>query len=571
MAGKQKFGIFSSKLGLKQDFPTILFAYFTDNQNTYIKNYEIHRIGGMEDILLSGGTKVKTPDGFPILHYHLYQKANGDEFLAVFTKKHAYYWDTGTNAFSAAIFTCDSDVTHWSTVTFNNYLIATNNSDLVQKWDGTGSFADLDTASGLQFGETSYLTKAKYVAAYENYLIFGWVHEKVGETTTEYPSKIRWSDLGDESDYDTGDAGANRVQSSGFITGFGEYKGFFFIFLRDCIYRMWLTTDPTMIFNWLVVSKKIGCVAPDSIINDQDDGLYFFASDYTFRHIVRGEISKKIDPVCKNIKPQLVQNIKANYIEEYGQIWWAIPHGASATANNLVVAFTTDILESEMWIKHNLSVVTIGNYLTESEQKFLRDIGSDTEGYTYLLHSDQAGTETGYFVISTDLMEKKGIVLNKRLLDLDLYFNNGTYLTGSTVDADSASGQKVLNITATTNFSVGDKIIINRSGNREEVGSIASIHAGVSVTLEENLTYTHTAVQADEVEIIGHVVAYIKRDNEFDWQEMGNIYLYDLKNDIAIRHLAIDYLAKNFQIKISGNNHFECIGLLFQFIPVGGR
>lgn len=70
----------------------------------------------------------------------------------------------------------------------------------------------------------------------------------------------------------------------------------------------------------------------------------------------------------------------------------------------------------------------------------------------------------------------------------------------STVDADSNSGQNVLNVAATTNFAVGDTIIISPfTSGRREFGKVASISAGVSLTLVDNLTYTHTAVQADEV------------------------------------------------------------------------
>ena len=69
----------------------------------------------------------------------------------------------------------------------------------------------------------------------------------------------------------------------------------------------------------------------------------------------------------------------------------------------------------------------------------------------------------------------------------------------STVDSDSSSGQKVLNVAATTGFAVGDNIIINDGGAREEQGIVASIQAGVSLTLEDDLTYTHTAAQADVV------------------------------------------------------------------------
>ncbi len=71
----------------------------------------------------------------------------------------------------------------------------------------------------------------------------------------------------------------------------------------------------------------------------------------------------------------------------------------------------------------------------------------------------------------------------------------------TTVDADSASGQKVLNVTATTNAVVGRPVIIAAGDSSlEEVGIIASIQAGVSITLQDNLVNTHTAAAGNSVE-----------------------------------------------------------------------
>jgi len=69
------------------------------------------------------------------------------------------------------------------------------------------------------------------------------------------------------------------------------------------------------------------------------------------------------------------------------------------------------------------------------------------------------------------------------------------------VDADSASGQAVLRVTATTNFNVGDLIVIDDAGTGggKETATILTIQDGVSLTLTTNLTYAHTQVQADEV------------------------------------------------------------------------
>ena len=73
-------------------------------------------------------------------------------------------------------------------------------------------------------------------------------------------------------------------------------------------------------------------------------------------------------------------------------------------------------------------------------------------------------------------------------------------LASTVVDADSAITQKVLKVTATINFAVGDEVIIGRGTVREEIGIIATIQSGVSLTMTVNLTFAHTAVQADTVE-----------------------------------------------------------------------
>lgn len=126
------------------------------------------------------------------------------------------------------------------------------------------------------------------------------------------------------------------------------------------------------------------------------------------------------------------------------------------------------------------------------------NICSDYSGYTYKLmrsETDDGETYTAYFVISTDLANKQGLAYYKRILDMDLYFNN------------------------------------------EDSGT-----ATISV----------------------------KRDNETSWVSLGSVSLAG-DDDIIIKHLAVDVRAKHFLFKISASNHFEFLGVLFQFIPIGMR
>lgn len=88
-----------------------------------------------------------------------------------------------------------------------------------------------------------------------------------------------------------------------------------------------------------------------------------------------------------------------------------------------------------------------------------------------------------------------------------IYSSVQPIVTSTTVDADSASGQKVLNVTATTGFSAGNGIIIGENTANEELAVIASVQAGTSLTLVDNLANSHAALDADVVTLsVGHEV-----------------------------------------------------------------
>ena len=72
---------------------------------------------------------------------------------------------------------------------------------------------------------------------------------------------------------------------------------------------------------------------------------------------------------------------------------------------------------------------------------------------------------------------------------------------GSTpVTSDSASGQAVLNVSSTTGFDIGEVVEIGYGTARQETGRISAISANSSITLESNLTFSHTAAQGDTIQ-----------------------------------------------------------------------
>jgi len=71
----------------------------------------------------------------------------------------------------------------------------------------------------------------------------------------------------------------------------------------------------------------------------------------------------------------------------------------------------------------------------------------------------------------------------------------------TTVDVNTAAGQKVLSVAATVGFNAGDSVVVNHEGARNEVQEVASVQAGVSLTMVDNLKYAHTLAQADVVRL----------------------------------------------------------------------
>jgi len=354
---KQKFGIFSPILGEKKDFPTILLdkTVQTDNRDIVRMYGEIWRRKMREpDMLDGGGDKSATPDSNPILHYHTFiKRSTGMQYFLCFTKAHIYCWNASTKVWDLK-FTCASACTEWDTESYNDRVIATNFVDKVLVWDTAGNFAALDTVNGIEYSEGKYLTKAKYVSSFENFLILGYTYEN----SVLYPQRMRWSAIGEgevTGKWKTGDAGAKETYGSDVIMGFKVYAGQFVIYkAKSRIIQKLISTAE--VWNWVILPGNIGCLSNHSIIEDADGRVYWLANDFTIREMEEGEISQLIDPIIKKIEPSSAYLVYGVYIDETGEKWWSIPH--SNALNNKVVT----LKGLSEWGELNLAIPAIGSY-----------------------------------------------------------------------------------------------------------------------------------------------------------------------------------------------------------------
>jgi hypothetical protein len=178
-----------------------------------------------------------------------------------------------------------------------------------------------------------YLTKAKHLTVFENFLILGNTYEN----ESYHYQRARWNSIGEEANWLTGSRGSMEVGQSDKITGFGHYQGFLIIFKESSYFKVWLVGAP-FIFNKIRLSKIIGCQCSDSIVNDSKGRLYFYSSEGTFKEISAGTISDDIQTdILAKIQPDYVELIKSAFINETEEVMWSIP--VESDSNNLLVSF----------------------------------------------------------------------------------------------------------------------------------------------------------------------------------------------------------------------------------------
>lgn len=245
---------------------------------------------------------------------------------------------------------------NWETVNYNDKVIATNFLDFVLAWTTSGNFEPLDTATGIEYETGKFLTKAKYVIVYENYLILGYTYEN----GSYYPQRMRWNAIGDETEWITGTSGSTEVGKSDFIIGFGKYQGLLIVFKDYSYAKYWLVATSVagvpQVFNGTFISVKIGCQCSGSIVNDSKGRLYWYASDNTFKEFSAGTISGQIQTdIVDKIFQSSVDKIKSDFIDGTEEVWWSIPFDNAL--NNKVITF-----KEGKWGQLNLAIPAFGNY-----------------------------------------------------------------------------------------------------------------------------------------------------------------------------------------------------------------
>jgi hypothetical protein len=128
----------------------------------------------------------------------------------------------------------------------------------------------------------------------------------------------------------------------------------------------------------------------------------------------------------------------------------------------------------------------------------------ETDGHGILVENDSGNYATGtlieqnYWACSTVRVAcKQGRAFTDSYGDRMTFsgFVIGAANGNTSVDVESASGQKVVSISSTSNFKLNMPVVINPGNSTEEWHIIDSIQDGVSITLLSDLVYTHAVGQ----------------------------------------------------------------------------
>lgn len=526
---QQEFGVLVPDLMglLAEDAPSIRLsaAFSPESENVFGRYNMIERMRGqLKELLDVSNDQVKTPDAKTIIQYHLHTNTNSELSLFGATESHIYVW-SGSALEWQLRFTTSAVCTHWSIVSFNQKVIATNFVDKVLVWSDSSpgsNFEPLDSASGLDISDgTSFLTQAKYVFVHENRVFVGYTVEN-GNTL---PFRIRACSLGDETDWDvagSGDPFDKDLVGANFVKGFAQYGSqvkYIIVFTDGNVHQGWEVQDDS-VYNWSLLLDNVGLLATDSIVTDKQGLLYFIGSDYAIRELRAGIVSDRIDITIKSINFTYQDFISSTYIDEYDLIWWSIPSGDSATGNNKIISFNP---RTKRFSTMTFAIRAFGSYKrqsvftidtlpydsidgisqpeidsVENVAGFPLDLASDYSGFTYAAHqaeNDRGSEYTGKIVHSTPF--NSDLKRFKRLSHLQLYF---------------------------------------------------------------------------KTEGSGTVLVEIKRDQEANWQSLGSV---DLTDDDAPefirRNLYPDLRARDWLIRISGTNRFRYLGLIGTYEPDGDR
>ncbi|RLA76194.1 MAG: hypothetical protein DRG33_08115 [Deltaproteobacteria bacterium] len=385
-----------------------------------------------------------------------YVDVDGNSYLVVTTCQDTsngvttagiYRWDESTSSF----IDLTGDTITWSPDAedlsffemFQGYLVIVNGVNRPVVWQSTW---DEVQQFNVNFSITGVDCIPTYVKAFKQFLFFANTLEG-GE---HYMSRIRWCEPADITSWPSENYMDLDADDGDEIRGIEVLGDLLVVFKTRKIYVV-SYAGGELVFEAKLVLDGRGCVSGASITSIYND-LIFLAEDGIYSFDGTGgieEISAKIKPLILEINPAKRKLVQSAPMEEYDQLWFAVPH-LDSERNNKVFVLNYTNPDEECWYVYDIACSTLGFYyryadltwgdLTDSIDSYSfswddrRALSAAsillTADYNGYLYEQDAGTSSDDGTVFTSRWQSKYFdyeapYLNKRLIRIILFCNKG--------------------------------------------------------------------------------------------------------------------------------------------------
>jgi hypothetical protein len=471
-------------------------------------------------------------------HRHVKEKTSA-EYLLIGTAYHILLW-TYSDRSLAVKHTCSSACTRWEMCTHMDNVYATNNVDKVLWWnieDSAGNnFAVLDNAANgllIDTGNSKYITKAKHIFTFENYLFVANVTDSDSDVHPARVINASGETGGATIDFNytdgTGDAAKKDFTNTpSEVMGFGRWGNNIIVATGPDskygrIYKGWLTTEKVP-FYWDEEPLKTGTLSGDTMVNSKDGRLFFLATDMTIRELNNPvPVSTLIDKTIRGINLSVAEYSQATFIDRYNSIAIAVPTGSSET-NDKLLCINVD--KPGSWFIMDIPVRAFGDYTQQVVYTWdtLPERTYNDWGAAWLIYDTQVNV-------------------------LGFHLNLCSDYSGYTYDLFRADNDDGTAFTAA--------MVFGTTFGPENINNYKRVNNGI------DLYFTRQAE--------GTVTVEVNEDSAKAFETVGTASLVDTDlPDVVCVHVPTDLRAKYFQWKLSSENYFEFLGMAFPDVTIEG-
>lgn len=257
-----------------------------------------------------------------------FRKQDIDEYDSSATRTNR---GTGYNASTAS----------WRAAAFGNQIIACNYLDATQSSTGAGF-------SGLGGGSP----KARHVACNQKFVLLA----DYDDGTNQYADGVWWSALYNANSWTpsvaTQAGNVRLLDAPGPITAIASLGDSFIAFKQNAIFVGRYVGPGRFIWEWRLLSNRVGCIAPDSVVSL--DGRLLFLHSSGFYETDGATI--------RNIGLPVNQTFLRSTAYISGGVGGVDPPGTSTPDGVASVQGVADDIEGVAWWKHGSSVILTGVY-----------------------------------------------------------------------------------------------------------------------------------------------------------------------------------------------------------------